>query len=154
LPREFGVVGDGLLRLFYLRDDGRELNKSFLASGDFVGAVDALLSGQPTRMWLETIEHSVIWFAEYHVLTDLYACHAGWERLGRRFAEMLYLKKIAREAAFLMDSAAERYHAFLRDYPEIESRIPDYHIAGYLGITAESLSRLKKARVRTGAGRV
>jgi CRP/FNR family transcriptional regulator, anaerobic regulatory protein len=147
-PAEFGVIDRGLLRLFYLRRDGRELNKSFLTTGDFVGALDALISGAPTRIWIETIEPTTLRVASHRALTDMYLRHPGWERLGRRFAEAMYLKKIAREASLLMDTAAERYQTFLDEHAAIENRIPDYHIAAYLGISAEALSRLKRARLR------
>lgn len=146
---EFGVIAKGLLRLFYIRRDGREFNKSFLSAGDFFGALDSLILGQPTRMWIETLEPSTLMVASYQTLTAMYARHPGWERLGRRFAEALYMKKITREASFLMDTAAERYQLFLREHAAIENRIPDYHIAAYLGISAEALSRLKKARLRS-----
>lgn len=146
-PEEFGVVGHGLLRLFYIRRDGREFNKSFLTTGDLFGALDTLIGGQPTRMWIETLEATSLLVARYRVLTDMYDRHPGWERLGRRIAESLTIKKFAREASLLMDSAAQRYQAFLDEHGAIENRIADYHIASYLGISAEALSRLKKARL-------
>jgi CRP/FNR family transcriptional regulator, anaerobic regulatory protein len=147
-PADLGVIARGLVRLFYVDRDGREFNKAFLAAGDVVGAFDTLLLGTPTRIWAETLEDSAIWFAPYRALTTMYARGAAWERIGRRFAEALYVKKIAREASLLMDTAAQRYDAFLRQHAAIENRIPDYHIASFLGLSAETLSRLKKTRTR------
>ena len=52
--------------------------------------------------------------------------------------------KIYRENGFLLENAAERYLHFRKLYPELCSRVPQKHIATYLGITPESLSRIRK----------
>lgn len=144
----FGFVASGLLRMYYLRRDGKEFNKSFIRAHDFTGATDSMLSGEETRISIQALEPSILLVADYRAFAPYYERHMFWQRLGRLFAEGLYLKKVRREAAFLMDSAGERYDAFRAEYGDIENRIPDYHIAAYLGITPESLSRLKRAKLR------
>jgi CRP-like cAMP-binding protein len=145
-PTWFGFVRTGLLRMYYLRPNGRSFTKSFILAGQFFGASDTLLGGAPTRLWIEALERTEVLQAPYTTVTEHYPRHPAWERIGRRFAEGLYMRKLEREASLLMDTAAERYDAFLRDHGAIENRIPDYHIASYLGITPETLSRLKKSR--------
>ena len=56
---------------------------------------------------------------------------------------MLFVLKEKREAELLLDNAQERYQQFLEDYPDLEGRIAQYHIASYLGVTPESLSRIR-----------
>ncbi len=67
-----------------------------------------------------------------------------WEKLGRILAEQLFVKKETREASFLLDNAEARYIRFLKDYPNLEDRITQYHIASYLGITPVMLSRIRQ----------
>jgi hypothetical protein len=71
---------------------------------------------------------------------------AEWQKLGRKFAERLYLRKEDREIAFLMQSADERYDALTSVFPPGFERIPQHLLASYIGVTPESLSRLKKRR--------
>ncbi len=144
-PTELQFVCAGLLRMYYLRPDGREFNKSFLADPSFAADMVSLLEGSPSRMYIQCLEDSYLLSWNYQNLTELYQADAYFQKLGRLMAEHLYVKKIKREAALLMDSAGQRYEDFLQEYGSLENRLPDYHIASYLGITPEALSRLKKA---------
>ncbi len=58
-------------------------------------------------------------------------------------AEWLYVKLDQRESELLLDDAATRYLKFLAEYPGLVHRVKQYHIASYLGITPESLSRIR-----------
>ena len=70
------------------------------------------------------------------------------ERLLRLATEHSLLRLHKRLADRMCKSAAQRYLEFRRQYPGLDLRIPQYHIAGYLGVSAEFLSRLR-ARIRT-----
>ena len=141
-------VAHGLLRMFYLRGDGKEFNKSFIRRGHFVGALDALIMGEKSRISIQCLEPSALLEIEYSILVSFYERDMFWQRLGRKLAERLYIKKARREAAFLMEPALNRYESFLVTHADLEGRLTDYHIASYLGITPEALSRLKKARLQ------
>jgi CRP-like cAMP-binding protein len=78
------------------------------------------------------------------VLNEFYDRHACWERLGRKNAEQLVLIKEAREKELLLDSLEVRYQRFLQEFPGLADRIPQYHIASYLGVTDVALSRIRK----------
>ena len=143
----FAFVVEGLLRLYYLRFDGREFNKSFVYAPDFVGVLESLVTGEPSRMTIQCLEATTVLEADYAHARLFYERHAYWQGFGRVFAERLYVKKARREAALLMDSPATRYRAFSREQPSLSQRVADYHIASYLGITPETLSRLRKAKV-------
>ena len=78
------------------------------------------------------------------LLYKLYERHACWERLGRKNAENLALVKESREKELLLDSLEIRYRRFLKEFPGLADRIPQYHIASYLGVTDVALSRIRK----------
>lgn len=138
--------------MYYERGDGRDFNKGFISEGGFCGAIEALITEAPTRLNIEALEPSRLLVFPHRHLRSLYDRDPYWERVGRCFAERLLVKKVRKEAALLMDSASERYEAFLADNPSLENRIADYHVASYLGVAPETLSRLKRAR--TGRQRV
>jgi hypothetical protein len=64
------------------------------------------------------------------------------ERLGRRLIELVLISKMQRERSFLQGDATSRYLDFIKQHPELTQRIPQYHLASYLGITEVSLSRI------------
>jgi CRP/FNR family transcriptional regulator, anaerobic regulatory protein len=143
---QLGFVVEGVFRLYYTRRDGKQVNKSFIAENDFLASIQALTAKTPSRLSIEALSRATILSAPYEVVVSFYERDMFWQRLGRLLAERLIVKKLEREASLLMDPAAERYEAFLRDHPALEARVPDHHIARYLGITPEALSRLRRAR--------
>lgn len=70
-----------------------------------------------------------------------------WFKFGKYISDSLLSKKCRKETSFLMDNAFERYKLLLRTYPQIEQYLSQYHIAAYLGIKPESLSRLKSLNI-------
>ncbi|WP_181919364.1 Crp/Fnr family transcriptional regulator [Alkalilimnicola ehrlichii] len=149
--RDIAFVASGILRMYYVREDGREFNKSFVTAGDICGVLDALILNQPSRLYIDTLSPCHLFtlpWASLEALFDTYPC---WSRIGRRFAYLLSVKKMRREASFLLDSAEERYRCFCNEYGGIAQLIPDYHIASYLGITPVALCRIKKRISRTAS---
>ncbi len=150
-------VFSGVARLFYVRGDGKEFIKSFVTPPDFMAAFEAVVTSSPCSLFIQALTPMDVAVAPYSAIAAFYERDILWQRLGRRVAEQLYVKKAQREASLLIQSASERYAVFLRDQGELVSQVADRHIASYLGITPEALSRLKKSdragRVRDAAHR-
>jgi CRP-like cAMP-binding protein len=134
-------VGEGLLRFFYVADDGDELNKAFIARGEFAASLAAYALNSPVLYGIQVLEDSVVLVAPYGQIAALYDTDPAYERFGRRLAETLLIRKELRTRSFLHGQTQERYLAFARQYPELLPRIPQYHLASYLGVTPVSLSR-------------
>ncbi|MDN5627752.1 MAG: Crp/Fnr family transcriptional regulator, partial [Weeksellaceae bacterium] len=66
------------------------------------------------------------------------------DRIGRKIAESLYVKKMKREQSLLEDSAQKKYEDLLKEQPELILNIPLKYIASYIGIRPQSLSRIRK----------
>ncbi len=136
-------IHQGIIRLYYTDKEGREHNKGFFQEGQFVWPLapsarknDSLFS----IATLEKVEASVCSFTTFHSWLTRYGY---WERFALPYAELFADEKFLREYEFLMHSATERYQNFCLENPELAKRIPDYHVASYLGITNVSLSRIK-----------
>jgi CRP-like cAMP-binding protein len=146
------VVCSGVARLFYTRGDGKEFNKGFVSAPDFMSVLEALITKEPSRLSVQALTPMQLLVAPYSRVSEFFERDPYWERLGRRIVEQVYVKKVRREASLLMDPAAERYRVFVAEHHAVSEAIPDYHVAAYLGITPEALSRLKRAeKKRLGA---
>ncbi len=148
LPNAF-FVADGLLRFYYTDREGREWNKTFAAVGSFAGSIASGLLDVPAPFGIQALETSTVLVVPWRALEALYVEHPVLERLGRRIAEQVAVKKELRERAFLELTATERYEALIRDEPDLLNRLPLYHIASYLGVTEVSLSRIRGRLART-----
>ena len=143
-PATIAFVLSGILRLYYLDEAGAEYTKSFCCAPELVGAYSALLLGEPSRLFIQALEDASLLVADYAAYQRVADGHICWQIANRRIAEMLFIKKEKREAALLLDDAATRYRQFQADYPGLEGRVRQHHIASYLGITPVSLSRIRR----------
>lgn len=134
----------GLVRFYYLRPDGKEFNKGFSVAGQVLGSVSSLAGGAPSPFFVQALEPSECLSIRYEDALALGARHRQWEVLARRLMELLALKKERREADLLLLSATERYQSFLLECSHLAGRIPNYHVASYLGITEVALSRIRR----------
>ncbi|MEM6428136.1 MAG: Crp/Fnr family transcriptional regulator [Deinococcota bacterium] len=137
-------VHKGLLRFFYPADNGQEANKAFIAEGEFAGALAASALNLPVIYGIEALEDTTLLVTPVARFTDLFDEHPVFDRLGRKLTELLLVRKEKRTRSFMQQSAGERYLEFITEHPDLAARVPQYHIASYLGITEVSLSRLKK----------
>lgn len=134
----------GVMRLFYTDENGREYVRSFGVEGDMCGSFYSSLTRTPCRFGIQALEPTRVIRAKFDDFTRLFDTDIRWERLGRLLAEQHFILKEQREAALLLDNAETRYRQFLEDYPGLDKRIAQYHIASYLGVTAVTLSRIRK----------
>ena len=142
--RNFYFITKGLVRFFYCTEDGKEFNKHFAMENGFAGSFHSLILQEPCGFFIQALEKTETIVLPNRVLNEFYDRHACWERLGRKNAEQLVLIKEAREKELLLDSLDIRYQRFLQEFPGLADRIPQYHIASYLGVTDVALSRIRK----------
>ena len=143
IPQYLGFIQSGVMRLYYLSESGMEFTKHFGIKGGFVLSFGAYLENRESRFYIEAIKDTNLLVADVKEHKKLIDRHPSWQIVGRKIAESHYLLKEKRESEFLLDDALTRYLNFLADYPNLESEIQQYYIASYLGITRESLSRIR-----------
>jgi len=144
IPQHIGFNVSGLLRLFYIDSDGTEFIKHFCMENTLVISYSAFLLRAESKIYIQAIEDTELLAISYNTYCELLDSHVCWQTVSRKLADLLYIIKEKREYELLMNSAQERYLQFLEDYPNLENRLNNYHIASYLGITPESLSRIRK----------
>ena len=137
-------VSKGLLRAYTIDDKGAE-HTLMLASEDWwISDLFSFLSDTPSAMHIDALEDSEIISIEKPDLEKLYIEIPKLERLMRILFQKAFMAQQQRILASISQSAEERYTSFVKKYPSLEQRIPQTQIASYLGITPETLSRVRK----------
>lgn len=143
-PLQFGVILDGLFRLYYIDSEGKEWVKAFRKSSELVGTYAEMLQGLPSRTYIQALTDTDVAVVNAKEFMEFTQGKIHWEILQKKIAEWHFIKKENREYEFLKLSALERFESFKKDHADVYESIPDYHIASYLGITPQALSRLQK----------
>ena len=139
---EAGLVLSGLSRCYYIDNDGNDITRGFAPEGFM--CMDEGFFGYPERicMW-ETLQETTIMFCRTADIKVLIKENAAFKDLWICLLEQALRYKIYRENGFLVENATERYIHFKKLYPDLSRKVPQKHIATYLGITPESLSRIR-----------
>lgn len=109
----------------------------------FVTDLYSFTTRKPSREYIQLVEDSVFLSISYHDLLRLYTVYHEWERLGRLIFEDFGRHTLNMINQFQTLSAKQRYAMLLRKEPRIVQRIPLGHISSYLGISQETLSRIR-----------
>jgi CRP/FNR family transcriptional regulator, anaerobic regulatory protein len=141
--KDLGFINKGAFRMYYL-SDGKETNTHFSFENEFVVNYDSFLQETQSRYYIQALEDSEIVTFNLQTLQNAYNKSQNWERFGRIMAEYSYKLTTKRVEGFMFMDAEQRYLQMLKEAPYLIERVPLYHIASYLGIERESLSRLRK----------
>lgn len=142
---ELAFIQRGLVRR-YVREGACEVNTGFLREGSFANAFTSFTRQQPSAVALQALEDTRLLTLSHEAMQALSREHPCWQQFALGAAAFKLEQQVEREAALLACSAAERYRRLTEAWPAIELRVPLYHIASYLGIAPETLSRLRRQR--------
>ena len=140
---DIGFINKGCFRKYYL-SNGKEINTHFAFDQEFVTDYDSFLQEKPSRYFIQALENTEIVTFHLEALQAAYNQSQNWERFGRMIAEQSYKLTTQRVESFMFLNGEERYLELLKTQPHIFEKIPLYHIASYLNLERESLSRLRK----------
>ncbi len=132
----------GLLRGYYYNEE-KEITHWFAREGEWATSFYAFIARQTSLEYIEALEDCELLQVPYSKLQQLYVSHPETERIGRLLTEAYYIKLEGRLLGLQFTSAKERYDALLENNPSLVQRAPLGYIASYLGITQETLSRIR-----------
>jgi CRP-like cAMP-binding protein len=144
---QVGFLIQGVFRVFHLHAD-KEISNYFNTENrnPFVSSFASFLGDVQSKETVVALEDSDMLVVDKKDLLKLYDRYHTFERLGRLMAEYNYLLALQRIEQLQYNPAAARYQDFLKTYPNLINRIPHHYVASYLGITPESLSRIRNER--------
>ena len=143
---ELIYIRKGLFR-YYLNSTHHEITKDFAVDllNPLCTSYSSLITRSPSKQNIEALEESDVFVWNYSEISEVLE-KMPWILFSKRIAELLYVRKEKREISLIKDSAEIRYTEFLSEFPGLSQRIPQYQIASYLGISPESLSRIRSRR--------
>lgn len=142
-PDKVAFIAEGLFRVYYLSDSGKENCLVFRESGRFLSAYNSLLDNTVSKYSFQALEDSVLLYVTLKDYAELLEGDECWQRVVSKYFQMLFIEKEEREVELLSADAKKRYLIFVAKHPDLPGRVSQYHIASYLGITPEALSRIR-----------
>lgn len=136
------LVGKGMLRQFYYKN-GKDVTEHFSYEGCIVMCIESLLKQEPTRLMIEALEDGTAYLLNYNKLMLL--SETSWEvnMFYRKILEFSLITSQVKADSWRFETARERYNNLLQAQPEVIKRAPLAHIASYLLMTPETLSRVR-----------
>lgn len=142
IAHQLHFVQQGLVHGYNIQN-GKEVSSWFMREGDFVISVVSFFMQQPSTEYIQLLEPSIVHSMSLTTLHEIYTEYPEFNLIGRILTEKYYVLSEQRAYALRAYSASERYRHLLDEFPDIFQRVAVKHIASYLGIVPETLSRLR-----------
>ena len=138
-------IVQGCARAYYLKD-GKDVSDWFAFENDFISSIVSLFGDKPSIHYIELLEDSLLIEISKEAIEELSIKYRDFESLIRVVVTKTMLSQQERIAAILFQSAEKKYENLLSIHPNITQKVPLTHIASYLGITLETLSRIRNPK--------
>jgi CRP-like cAMP-binding protein len=138
-------VAQGAVRIFYHKHE-KEITEWIALDRQFFLSINSFFQRQPSRLIIQTLEPSSIWAIHHHALMQLADEYHAIEKLLRKMVTASLILSQQRMESIQFETAQERYTRLLEYAPDIVTRVPGIYIASFLGITKETLSRIRSQR--------
>ena len=142
-------IVEGCFRMYFVDEKGKEHNIQFAVENWWIGDIGSFHSEEPSKLYIEAIENSVILQIKKQDQLDLFVNYPTFNQIFRVFTENALVAFQSRVLQNISSTAEERYLDFTKRYPFFFNRISNVQIASFLGITPEFLSTLRKKIVKS-----
>jgi CRP-like cAMP-binding protein len=157
ISRHETFILSGCTRTYEVDDNGQEHIIQFGLETWWVGDLHSFLTNSPTRYNIDCLEDTEVLQIQRTEMEKMYDRIPRLERFFRLLIQKAYIASTDRIYSNLSKPAHERYQEFIEKYPHIEQRVPNHQIASFLGITPQSLSRIRSqsvSRKKVGSSKV
>lgn len=140
-------INAGCVRQYYVNEQGQEHIVSFAVEDWWISDMYGFVTGQPSLTNIDALEDTEVVLFDKAAFDDILLRIPKLERFFRIILQRSMITQQQRIMENISLSAEDRYCKFAERYPHLEQRLPQKQIASYLGITPESLSRIRRQRM-------
>jgi CRP-like cAMP-binding protein len=141
-------VVSGAFRAYVVADEGQDHTITFAIDDWWITDYNSYIFQRPATMFVVALEDSTILLIDHEAELRLKKSNHKFETFFRTIAERGLASLQRRIVSNLTQTAETRYESFIRDYPQIVQRVPQYALASYLGMTTEFLSRIRNRKTQ------
>jgi CRP-like cAMP-binding protein len=141
--KQVGFIVSGLIR-YYINHDGEEKTYAFAEENNFVCNYESFLPQTPSTKIIQALEDCEMLVISLADLQIFYKSIAQGERFGRLVIGQVFIQLLQDLSSFYTDTPEYRYEKFVKEHPGLQQRISQYHIASYVGVKPQSLSRIRR----------
>ncbi|WP_107685735.1 Crp/Fnr family transcriptional regulator [Niastella koreensis] len=138
-----GFIVKGIMR-YYINHEGEDRTYDFAQENSFICNYESFIPKAPSTKIIQALEDCEILQISFDDLQILYRNIREGEKLGRLVIEQVFIQTLQGLTSFYIDTPEYRYEKFLKKHPGLQQRISQYHIASYVGVKPQSLSRIRK----------
>ncbi len=135
-------VCNGLVRVYFVKD-GKELTNWFISENMSFASSFSLFGKEKNDSVFEAVEDTLVLKIDFFVLESYYRKYHALEHIGRKVVERYYFEFLKKSHEVSFFSAEERYFLFSNNHSDLLNRLPLKLVASYLGISQETLSRIR-----------
>lgn len=137
-------IAKGMARVYYLDKEGKETTTWILVENELLISVFSFFTGQPSFEYIETLEDCILIELQREKVDQLYERFMEFNFIGRKLTEHYYIRNEIQANNLRILNAKQRYEQLITHHPNLINRVPLGYIASYLGISQETLSRIRK----------
>lgn len=146
--RRLYFIKHGFLRAFFIDENGKECTTWFMRKGDLMISVYSFFTQKPAYEYIEALQDCKLQSLSWQQLNAYYADFPEGNLLGRVVTQKYYILSEERAIFLRTQTPTLRYEKLLEIHPDIEQQTSQNNIASYLGISRETLSRIRRQKLQ------
>lgn len=141
---QVAFVQEGILRVCYYNKEGEEITRYFIDENNFAVDLNSYSLKIPSSEYIQAIVPTRLFVFHRDSLNNLSNTIIVWDKIISQITNKALIEKVHRISPMLAEDAKTRYSEFYKRFPTLANHIPLNYLASYIGITKNSLSRIRK----------
>jgi CRP-like cAMP-binding protein len=140
------IIEKGCCRTYFIKRD-REITTSFRVENNYISSSKSYLTQSPSEEYIQALEDTTCYFMSHKSIHNLLDKFPEFNIFVRKIYEVLFLSELSLLNSIRTLSALERYDLFMKESPKMLQRVSLGHLASFLGMSQETLSRMRRQSV-------